>query len=174
MNWYDAQAYVEWLSRKTGKTYRLPTEAEWEYAARAGTRTRYFFGDGDTDFCRYGNGGDQTAKSKITGARGWITLPCTDGYAYTAPVGTFLPNSFGLYDMHGNAWQWLEDCWHETYERAPSDGSAWVSGDCGSRVNRGGSWGWGPPALRAAARSSDAADHRWDAYGIRVARTLNQ
>jgi formylglycine-generating enzyme required for sulfatase activity len=116
LNWDDAKLYVAWLSKKTGKPYRLLTEAEWEYAARAGTSTIYFFGNDADDICRYGNGDSRTV--------------CSDGYAYTAPVGIFLPNDFGLYDMHGNAWQWVEDCWHRNYQGAPVDGSAWASVDC--------------------------------------------
>ncbi len=100
-------------------------------------------------------------------------MPCSDGHAYAAPVGSFSPNAFGLHDMHGNAWQWLEDCWHENYQGAPADGSAWVSGDCGGRLIRGGSWGWGPKYLRAAGRFADVPDRRWDAYGIRLGRMLN-
>jgi formylglycine-generating enzyme required for sulfatase activity len=172
VNWNDADAYVDWLSKKTKRAYRLLTEAEWEYAARAGSTTRYFFGDAERDFCRYGNGADQTAKSTIKGAQNWITVPCSDGYSYTAPTGRFLPNGFGLYDVNGNAFQWLQDCWHANYQGAPSDGSAWVSGDCGGRVIRGGSWGWGPKYLRAAGRGGEAPDARWDGYGLRVARTL--
>jgi formylglycine-generating enzyme required for sulfatase activity len=174
LNWYDAKAYVDWLSKKTGKSYQLLTEAQWEYAVRAGTTTRYFFGDQEKDFCRYGNGADQTARSKIDGAQAWITVPSSDGHAYAAPVGSFAPNGFGLYDVHGNAWQWLEDCWHENYQAVPSDGSAWLSGNCDGRMTRGGSWGWGPRYLRAAGRSGDAPHKRWDAYGLRVARMLNR
>jgi formylglycine-generating enzyme required for sulfatase activity/uncharacterized caspase-like protein len=172
LNWYDANAYVEWLRKKTGKNYQLLTEAQWEYAARAGTTTRYFYGDWEKDFCHYGNGADQTAKSKINGAQDWVIVPCSDGYAYAAPAGSFPANGFGLYDMHGNAWQWLEDCWHENYRGAPSDDSAWVSGDCGARVIRGGSWGWGPRYLRAAGRDGELPDRRHDAYGLRVGRAL--
>jgi formylglycine-generating enzyme required for sulfatase activity len=165
LNWNDANAYVAWLAKQTGKSYRLLTEAQWEYAARAGTTTRYFFGDEEKVFCRYGNGADQTAKSKI--------LPCSDGYAYTAPVGSFLPNGFGLYDMHGNAWQWLEDCWHENYQGAPSGGSAWISGDCSRRVVRGGSWYGGPGELRSAIRFGDSSVYRYYGSGFRLGRTLS-
>lgn len=172
LSWNDASAYVEWLSKKTGKRYRLLTEAEWEYAARAGTSTRYFFGDSESDMCRYGNGADQTAKSAITGTTDWNFLPCSDDHAYTAPVGSFLPNAFGLYDMHGNVWQWVEDCWHDNYDGAPSDGSAWISGDCSRRVLRGGSWSNGPRLLRAAIHYWNSADGRDNLDGMRVARTL--
>jgi formylglycine-generating enzyme required for sulfatase activity len=128
LNWNDAKAYVAWLSGKTGRSYRLLTEAEWEYAARAGTSTGYFFGDDAKDLCRYGNGADpDLSVPPILRAK---VFPCSDGYAYTAPVGAFSPNGFGLYDVHGNAWQWLEDCWHGSYSGAPADGSAWRSGDC--------------------------------------------
>jgi tripartite-type tricarboxylate transporter receptor subunit TctC len=111
--WDAAKAYVSWLSKKTGKTYRLLAEAEWEYAARARTRPgsypRYFFGDNEDDMCRYGNGADQTAKKKNAAEKDWTFFHCSDGYAYTSPVGSFLPNGFGLYDMHGNAQQWLSE-----------------------------------------------------------------
>jgi formylglycine-generating enzyme required for sulfatase activity len=170
VNWDDAKAYVAWLSRKTEKPYRLLTEAEFEYAARAGTTTRYFFGDDEKDMCRYGNGADQTAKNRIPGNELWGFFPCNDGYAYTSPVGSFLPNAFGLYDMHGNAWEWLEDCRHEDYNGAPSDGSARTAGDC--RVIRGGSWSDYPGFLRAAFRLGDTTGYRQDNYGFRLGRTL--
>jgi formylglycine-generating enzyme required for sulfatase activity len=172
LNWNDANAYVAWLAKKTGKSYRLLTEAQWEYAARAGTTTRYSFGDDEKDFCRYGNGADQTAKSKITGTQNWTFLPCSDGYAYTAPVGSFSPNGNGLYDMHGNALQWLEDCWHDNYTGASTDGSAWVSGDCSRRVLRGGSWSNNPGDLRAANRGNYTTVTRIDGWGFRLGRTL--
>jgi formylglycine-generating enzyme required for sulfatase activity len=173
LKWNDAKAYVQWLSKQTGKAYRLLTEAEWEYAARAGTTTRYFFGDDEHGFCRYGNGADQTMKSEVAGAKNWAdVLPCSDGYAYTAPGGSFLPNAFGLYDMHGNAWQWVEDCWHENYNGAPADGSAWTLRDCSDRVVRGGSWRNVPGVLRAAFRARGVTDMR-DFLGFRVARTLS-
>jgi formylglycine-generating enzyme required for sulfatase activity len=173
LSWNDATAYVAWLAKKTGKSYRLLTEAQWEYAARAGSTTRYFFGDDEKDLCRYANGVDQTAKSKIAGAGNWPHAPCSDGYAYTAPVGSYSPNKFGLYDMHGNAWQRLEDCWHENYQGAPSDGSAWVSGDCSHRVVRGGSWGFDPRSLRSAYRYWDNTGGRNFNSGFRLGRTLN-
>jgi formylglycine-generating enzyme required for sulfatase activity len=171
LNWNDAKAYVAWLAKKTGKDYRLLTEAEWEYAARAGTTTRYFFGDDERDLCRYGNVMDQTAKSQISWANKWQVAPCSDGHAYTAPVGSFLPNAFGLYDVHGNAYQWLDDCWHDNYTGAPSDGSAWVSGDCKYRVFRGGSWLSLPNQLPAAGRGRDYS-LRYSFYGLRLGRKL--
>jgi formylglycine-generating enzyme required for sulfatase activity len=176
VNWDDAKAYVGWLSRKTGKTYRLLTEAEWEYAARArttpGSAPRFHFGDDEKAMCRYGNGADQTAKKSIPGAANWPVLSCDDGYAYTAPVGSFTANAFGLYDMHGNVWEWTEDCYHDSYRGAPTDGSAWTAGDCKYRVVRGGSWSFDSGHLRAANRVRDASGSRFVDYGLRVARTL--
>jgi formylglycine-generating enzyme required for sulfatase activity len=172
VSWDDAQAYAAWLARKTGKVYRLPSEAEWEYAARAGTTTRYSFGDDEKDLCRYGNGGDQKAASEVPGANTWKVLPCSDGHAYTAPAGSFPANAFGLFDVHGNVWEWTEDCWHDSYARAPADGSAWNARGCKTRVLRGGSWGYPPVYLRSAARGMIGADYRYVNVGIRVAATL--
>ncbi|MGP0058819.1 MAG: SUMF1/EgtB/PvdO family nonheme iron enzyme [Beijerinckiaceae bacterium] len=176
LNWNDAQAYVAWLAKKTGKTYRLLSESEWEYAARGqtlpGAYPRYFFGDAEKDMCRYGNGADQTAKEKVPGLI-WAVVPCNDGYAYTSPVGSFLPNAFGLYDMHGNVWQWVEDCYAENYQGAPTDGSAKTTGECSRRVLRGGSWNYNPRYLRAALRFWLIPVNRYDSYGFRLARTLN-
>jgi formylglycine-generating enzyme required for sulfatase activity len=160
LNWNDAKAYVQWLAKKTGRAYRLLTEAEWEYAARAGTSTRYFWGDeigiGNANCAGCGSQWDRKQ---------------------TAPVGSFKPNAFGLYDMLGNAWQWLEDCKSIDYKGAPVDGSAWTSGDCIGigHVNRGGSWLAFPWNLRAAARFSLAwgAAVRTCDQGFRVARTLS-
>ena len=174
LSWSDAKAYVAWLSRKTGKSYRLLTEAEWEYAARAGSTTRYSFGDDEKELCRYGNGADQTAKSTIPEAKNWTIAPCSDGYAYTAPSGSFLPNAFVLHDMHGNAYQWLEDCWNANYTGAPRDGSARTSNDCNVRVVRGGAW-WVPPSgLRSARRDWTRADNRHAYVGFRLGRTLDR
>ena len=176
LSWNDAKAYVDWLMRKTGKAYRLLTEAEWEYAARArtapGRYPRFWFGTDDKDLCRYGNGGDQKARDIIERAKGWAVAPCNDGYAYTSPAGHFATNDFGLHDMFGNAWQWIADCYHDSYKDAPSDGSAWTTGDCGPRVLRGGSWLSGPGGLRAAYRSRDTTEDRNSGVGFRVGRTL--
>jgi formylglycine-generating enzyme required for sulfatase activity len=170
-SWNDAKAYVAWLSRKTGKDYRLLSEAEWEYAARAGTGTRFNFGDNYNLLCGYGNGADQRAKRTVPGAASWPAVPCDDGFAYTAPVGSFAANGFGLYDMHGNAWEWIEDCWNANYSGAPTDGSAWTGGDCNFRILRGGGWGGYPQSLRAAYRFKSTGE-AGDAAGFRVARTL--
>jgi formylglycine-generating enzyme required for sulfatase activity len=174
LNWNDAKAYVAWLARKTGKAYRLLTEAEWEYAARARTKPgvypRYSFGNNEEDLCRYGNVFDQTWEN-VEGTGPWMA-PCKDGYAYTSPVGNFAANDFGLYDMQGNADQWTEDCYHDNYIGAPADGSAWISGDCSRRVFRGGSWIHITRYLRAASRYGLSISVRFDGQGLRVGRTL--
>ena len=163
VSWEDARAYVRWLSRATGASYRLPSEAEWEYAARAGTKMPFHTGATiSTDQANYD--GNYVYGS---GRRG-------TNRQQTMPVKTFAPNAFGLHDVHGNVWEWTEDCWHENYRGAPRDGAAWTSGgDCGRRVLRGGSWANVPRYLRSAARDWDTTVHRLNGAGFRVARTLD-
>jgi formylglycine-generating enzyme required for sulfatase activity len=174
VNWNDAKAYVDWLSRKTQKPYRLLTEAEWEYAARAGRKGLFVFGDDENDACQYGKVLDRVSRGGIAGADAWPTVSCnpTESIVFTAPVGKFKPNAFGLYDMIGNAWQWTEDCRHDNYNGAPTDGSAWKSGDCGFHLTRGGSWEADPKLLRAAARRMGTVTMRNYVGGFRVARSL--
>ena len=172
LSWDDAKAYLAWLSAKTGKVYRLPTEAEWEYAARAGAATRFHFGDDDKDYCRHGNGVDATALAEVPGAKAWSALPCRDGYAFTAPVGSFAPNAFALHDTHGNVFEWVEDCWNDSFKGAPIDGAAWGSGDCTQRVQRGGAWGYPRTYLRIAVRGRQAQGYRYINAGVRVAREM--
>ena len=179
LSWHDAKAYVDWLAKKTGvKGYRLLAEAEWEYAARArttpGSGPRYGFGDDEQAICAHGNGLDQTAKRTIRGTGTWEFLACSDDYVYTAPVGKFSANGFGLHDMLGNVKEWTQDCYHagQDYRGAPADGSAWTSGECPYRVLRGGSWLSYSRLLRAAFRHRGAADDRVNDAGVRVARTL--
>ena len=169
VSWEDAQAYVAWLSGKTGEAYRLLSESEWEYAARAGTTTRYHWGDDSSDQCDYANGSDRTAKRRQPD---WTIADCDDGHYRIAPVGSFKANAFGLHDMHGNVWEWAEDCWNDSYAGAPTDGSAWELGQCDRRVLRGGSWGGGPRGLRVALRGWNGTGSRLSYVGFRVSRTL--
>ena len=170
VSWEDAQAYAGWLSDKTGKEYRLLSEAEWEYAARAGTRTSRYWGNSEEAQCKHANGADQTAKSRYSH---WTAAACRDGAVHTANVGSYGANRFGLSDMLGNVSEWVEDCWHGNYEGAPEDGSAWVSGgDCERRVLRGGSWVSGPWFLRSANRFRNSPGSRGSYGGFRIARTL--
>ena len=166
----DAQAYAAWLSAKTGHAYRLPTEAEWEYAARAGTTTARYGSDSPAEICRYTNINDLDFKEQHPGDTG--ALPCRDGYAFTSPVGSFPPNQFGLYDMLGNVLNWNEDCWNPNYSGAPTDGTAWLTGDCSRRVARGGSWDMDVRAARSAMRRALPTSGRYTTFGFRVARTL--
>ncbi len=168
VNWEDAKGYVEWLSRETGEEYRLLSEAEWEYVARGERETRYWGEDGQ---CGYANGADRALKGRYSDWK-WEVASCNDGHVHTAPVGSFASNGFGLYDVLGNVWEWVEDCWKESYAGAPSDGRAWESGNCGRRVLRGGSWSDVPWLLRSASRGRDATGNRYDDFGFRVARTL--
>ena len=176
VNWHDAQAYVLWLSRKTGAKYRLLSEAEWEYAARAGTDTSRYWGDNPSSACKYANVVDRTYMEKSTWTGSYHE--CRDGHLWFSPVGTFAPNNFGLYDMLGNKWEYIEDCRHGNYEGAPSDGIAWnQSGNCNVGVLRGGSaksdvWG-GVNAVRSAARVLGfSRTYYFREFGFRVARTL--
>ncbi|HTN94143.1 MAG TPA: formylglycine-generating enzyme family protein [Gallionella sp.] len=171
ISWNDADAYAKWLSNKTGKIYRLPTEAEWEYAARGNTETSRYWGDKPDKACRYANGADNTAQARISGARSWSIHHCTDGFAYTSPVGHFRPNRFGLYDMLGNVWEWTEDNYHDSYNGAPVVSAAW-QGDGTKRVLRGGSWNNPPLDLRSAVRFGNRPDVRFSSFGFRVARSL--
>ncbi len=170
VNWNDAQAYVKWLSKKTGHAYRLPSEAEWEYAARAGTKTARYWGASADDACGYANVHDRTGKR--VNKFNWTIHACNDGYAQTAPVGSFETNAFGLHDMLGNAWEWVEDCWNESYAGAPSDTNVWTAGDCRGRVLRGGSWLYSPWLVRSAYRLRNGIENRFFSYGFRIARTL--
>ena len=154
VSWYDARAYVAWLSQETGQPYRLLSEAEWEYAARAGSTTRYSWGD-DPPTPEQANFSFESR-----------------GNAKTSEVGTFPPNSWGLYDMHRNVHEWVEDCWNESCEGAAPDGSAWTSGDCSRRVLRGCFWVAYPEGFRLAERIYNPSVTRLNYIGFRVARTL--
>ena len=175
VSWEDISTqYLPWLSKRTGKKYRLPSEAEWEYAARASMGSdslapRFSFGNDGNELCGFGNGADATAKEQNGGGTG---ADCRDGYATTAPTGSFKPNQFGLFDMHGNVWEWVEDCWNESYDNAPVDGKAWTEGDCTSRVVRGGSWNSDIPKLRSATRGWNQPSGRNRSIGFRVVREL--
>ena len=165
ISWDDARAYVAWLSEHTGVKYRLPSAAEWEYAARGGTSTAWYWGSTTEDQCRNANGADASTEFP------W-RIECTDGYAKTSLVGSYRPNAFGLHDVLGNAWEWVQDCFNWSYVGAPVDGSAWEEGDCGSRVLRGASWASTSKYLRAAHRGGERASFRSDYTGFRVARSL--
>lgn len=171
VSWDDASAYAGWLSRKTGKAYRLLTEAEWEYAARAGTTATRFWGDAGNTSCGYANGADLITRAQVPGAGNWPVANCGDGHAYTAPVGSYRANAFGLHDMLGNLWEWTQDCWNTNYSGAATDGSARATGDCSQRIVRGGSWEDAPLGLRAAYRVGSPAVIRVYIRGFRVART---
>ena len=174
VNWEDASAYVQWLSEVTGEQYRLPTEAEWEYAARAGTTTDFYWGDG-TAHCTYSNAADRTAEQTFQRQEvRWSFSNCADGVARTALVGAFEANAFGLHDTAGNVWEWVDDCWHDNYAGAPRDGSARTSrGECGQRITRGGGWINAPHMHSSARRARVDAGSRGIHRGFRVARSLN-
>ncbi|WP_300620878.1 formylglycine-generating enzyme family protein [Dokdonella sp.] len=171
VSWNDAQAYLAWLSARTGKKYRLPSEAEFEYALRAGSSTRYPWGDGNPDKVvgNFTGEGDRSPSR-----RSWSSAfpRYSDGYWGPAPVKTFPPDAYGLYDMEGNVSEWVEDCWHDNYVRAPRDSKAWVNPGCERRVVRGGSWGSDPDQVRSAFRLSASADARSARVGFRLARDL--
>ena len=165
VSWDDIQQYVKWLSGETGQAYRLLSEAEWEYVARAGTTTPFHTGE--------------TLSPAQANYKGKYTYGSGQKGAYkekTVPVGSYAANGFGVYDVHGNVWEWVADCWNDSYAGAPSDGSAWTSGNtsgnCSLRVLRGGSWFLNPEYLRSASRSSYVTGSRFHVIGFRLARTL--
>jgi formylglycine-generating enzyme required for sulfatase activity len=159
----DAQAYIAWLNKTTGKHYRLPSESEWEYAARAGATTAFSFGNSIT-----------SEQANYDGSTGYNGAAAGPNRQKTLPVGSFPPNAFGLYDMHGNVWEWVEDCWSDEYTAAnPSDGKPFLGADCSGRVMRGGSWEDYAGDIRAAARvGSNREDQTWS-DGFRVARDMD-
>jgi formylglycine-generating enzyme required for sulfatase activity len=169
VSWHDARAYADWLSRESGRRYRLLTEAEWELAARGGTATRNFWGDDDAQACSYANVNDIAAKNKTAK----IGVNCDDGFRHTSPVATFRPNPFGLYDMIGNAWTWTADCWLGDYTKAPRDGRAAEAPACAERVLRGSSWTDTPGPVRINAREHRPPDARLSIMGFRVARDVD-
>ena len=156
VSWNDVQQFIQKLNAKTGQSYRLPSEAEWEYAARAGSQSKYSFGDSDSD-------------SQL-GQHAWYKENSGNS---TKPVAGKQANAFGLHDIHGNVLEWVKDCWHDNYNGAPTDGSAWTTSCTGNgRVLRGGSWLYGPASLRSADRMWDSPDRRGSGTGFRLARTL--
>lgn len=180
VNWHDAEAYARWLSRRTKHAYRLPSEVEWEYAARAGTQGSYWFGDDRAAICRYVNLGDLDTEAmfkwagrptKLTLA--WTPENCHDGYATTSPVDAKPPNAFGIYGALGNVMEWVADCWHEDYSTGPvSQDARLTSGDCGYRAMRGQGWVAIAGSARASFRRKMLATDRRFTFGIRVVREL--
>lgn len=172
VSWNDATAFCRWLTRKAGVEYRLPTEAEWEYACRAGTKTRYHSGDDPETVAQVGNITDATFKAKLS-ELSYVKygLSARDGYVFTAPVGQFKPNAFGLYDMHGNAWEWCADWYDKDYYKRGDREDPTGPRDGTLRVLRGGSWYSRPRIARSAVRGQDAPGIRGGSYGFRIART---
>jgi len=172
IDWHDAAAYAAWLSEKTGHRYRLPSEAEWEYAAEAGSRTLRPWGNDPHAGC-----GQVNANDRSTAARyplGWSGVNCTDGFADVAPVGSLQPNAFGVYDMLGNVWEWVEDCSTLDYRGRAGDARPWVwDGGCRRRIQRGGGWSTGPERSRPGFHGDGQMDDRADFAGFRVVRDLD-
>ena len=162
------EQYIPWLSKITGQMFRLPTEAEWEYAARAGSTTKYAWGN-EIDCSQAQYGRHKPTKNNALGGE------CSKSYDGTVKVKSFKPNSFGLYDMNGNAWELVEDCYHESYNGSPNDGSAWLSGDCKfDRVIRGGGWYTSKNYLRSADRNGLSSSHHDQLVGFRLAQDLDK
>jgi len=168
VSWEDAVAYTKWLSIKTGQSYRLPTEAEWEYAARAGSDKSRYWGNNHDEACRFANVADLTAKKHWAQ---WTTFPCDDGFAVSAPVGSFLPNNFGPHDMLGNVWEWCEDIYNsEAYSKLPKNNP--VYGGVGEyRVMRGGGWSNGPLGIRSSHRVGLSPGFGHHSLGFRLVRS---
>ena len=166
VSWNDAQRYAAWLSRETGKAYRLPTEAEFEYLMRAGSRTTYPWGEDGSQACTYANVADRQAKTQNPD---WSTFPCDDGEPLTAPVGRYRANAFGLFDVAGNVWEWTQDC-YQSYRQASADGSPYNPQNCARRVIRGGSWSDATKNLRSADRTASAPSATLKIVGFRVVR----
>lgn len=170
VTWEDAQEYVRWLSRETGEVYRLLSEAEWEYVARAGTQTARYWGESESGQCEHANAYDSTMQAELGLSE--EPVACSDGYVHTSPVGRFRANAFSLHDVLGNVLEWTRDCWNENYVGAPTDGNPWQAGDCFARVLRGGGWYYQPGNLRSACRVPIPAESRENDIGFRVARSL--
>jgi formylglycine-generating enzyme required for sulfatase activity len=161
VSWNDIQQYLKWLSTKTGKTYRLLSEAEWEFAARAGTSTPFSAG-----------AAINPAQANYDTSKSFAGSATAATRKQTVTVGSYPANLFGLHDVHGNVWEWAADCWNQTYTGGPGDGRAWATGDCGFRVMRSGSWINDPQSVRSASRNGNSPDNRNSGLGFRVARTL--
>jgi formylglycine-generating enzyme required for sulfatase activity len=168
-SWSDATAYAQWLSAQTGHHYRLPSASEWEYAARGGSEAVQPWSANGSDACANANVADLSATRRFPG---WTAFNCNDGYVFTAPVGSFTANAFGLNDMLGNVFQWTEDCWNANYKGAPIDGSARTDGNCNEHELRGGSWFSSPGYVRADYRNHFAANYRASSTGIRLVRDI--
>lgn len=190
VSWNEAMSYAQWLSKETGENYRLLSESEWEYSARAGTRTIRFWGDSD-EGCDYANGADlditpesfleemKGRGTKIVLPEDWVVADCHDGYEYSAPVGSFEANDFGVYDILGNVAEWVGDCWDISYKDSPRDGTARLTGDCDRPILRGASYYDMPLYLRSAnhygfqSNQSENKDTRYINFGFRVLREIN-
>jgi formylglycine-generating enzyme required for sulfatase activity len=171
ISWHDARAYAQWLAKKTGKPYRLPSEAEWEYAARAGSVAEWPWGEQASDGCDFANVYDLTGREHYP--LGWDPVRCRDGYAGLAPVGALRPNAFGLYDLIGNVAEWVDDCYTDSYVGRPKDGRSWFwNGGCRRHVVRGGSWASPPSQARSAYRLPTDSTFRAQTLGLRVALDL--
>ncbi len=170
VSWNDARTYTQWLSDRTGQEYRLLSSSEWEYLARAGTETLRFWGDEPDDACNYANVADQRAAKQYNG---WQVHNCTDQFVHTAPTGSFQANGLDVYDMAGNVFEWVADCWNKDYQDAPVDGASRTTGNCRLRELRGGSWYSQPRFVRSGFRNRFAPDFRGNTFGFRVARTVS-
>jgi formylglycine-generating enzyme required for sulfatase activity len=171
VSWDDAVAYTGWLSQKGGHQYRLPSASEWEFAARTGGAQLQPWGDEAAAACAHANVADERAAQRYPG---WHVFPCTDGYVNTAPAGSFSANSFGLQDLLGNVFQWVQDCWHDDYLGAPGDGAPRQDGPCDERELRGGSWFTAPQFVTAAYRDRFAHGYRSSTVGFRVVREMDK
>lgn len=164
----DAHAYIHWLNKETGSNYSLPSEAQWEYAARSGSTTDYHFGNSKSELCLYANVYDEVGKD--VNSYGWRNAPCNDGEAKSSRVGQYKASPFGVYDMHGNVWEWVDDCWKSGYHDAPSNGTVYRSDECEHRVTRGGSWYNIPLGVRSANRYWYLPTYRSFNLGFRLFR----